>query len=89
MTVRQRDGDCRAFTKDSSCYSFARECYQPLLDAWMAGKAFYTGKSIYGSPMTVKLSCIEGVGCYSPDIIALADADEREEKQQALLNGDP
>ena len=88
MTVRQRDGICRAYTKDGSSYCFKRECYQALLDAWMAGRAFYTGVGPFGEPITVKLATVDGVGDFSPEVIALADAEEAEAKKLGMINGD-
>lgn len=87
-TVRQRDGVCRAYTKDGSSYCFRRECYQGLLDAWMAGRAFYTGVGPFGEPVTVKLACVEGVADFSPECVAACDEDAAEEKKLGMLNGD-
>ena len=87
-TIRQRDGDCRAFTMDGSSYSLRREDYEPLLAAWMAGNAFFTGHTTYGAPVTIKLSRVEGVMDCSPEIVAIADDDAREERKEEMLNGD-
>lgn len=87
-TLRQREGVCRAYTRDGSSYVFARSCYDGLLRDWMAGKAFYAGIGPFGEPLTVKLATVEGVADFSPEVVALCDADEAEAKKEEMLNGD-
>jgi hypothetical protein len=87
-TVRQRDGVCRAYTKDGSSYCFKRECYEQLLRDWMSGKAFFAGVGPFGEPVTVKLATVEGVADFSPEMVAAQEEDEAEAKKQEMLNGD-
>jgi hypothetical protein len=76
--IRQREvGSCYAWSKaDGSAYAFARDEYQELLQEWMAGRAFFTGLTIYGAPLTVKLGDIVAVSDVSPDAM-MAQRDDR------------
>jgi hypothetical protein len=83
--IRQREvGSCFAYSKaDGSAYAFARDEYQPLLQEWMAGRAFFTGYSVYGSLLTVKLGDIVAVSDTSPEAMEMQRedrlADERDD----------
>jgi hypothetical protein len=85
--IRQREvGACFAYSKaDGSAYAFARDEFQPLLQEWMSGRAFYAGLSVYGSPLTVKLGDIVAVSDVSPEALA-AQRDDRkaDERDDAL-----
>jgi hypothetical protein len=89
LTIRQRElGSCYAYSKaDGSAYAFARDEYQPLLHEWMAGRAFFTGTSVYGSPLTVKLGDIVAVSDVSPEALEAQredrKADERDDAIEA------
>lgn len=37
------------------------DCYPGLKDAWMAGKAFFVGRSLHDDEIVVKLSAIESI----------------------------
>ena len=86
--VRQREvGSCYAYSKaDGSAYAFARDEYQPLLQEWMAGRAFFTGLSVYGSVLTVKLGDIVAVSDVSPEQMAAQREDRKADERDDALD---
>lgn len=61
IRVRE-DGACYAYSRaDGTAYVLRRDQYAGLLAAWMAGAAFWTGVTVYGSHVTLKLGDIVAV----------------------------
>lgn len=86
-TVRQERGVCYAHAFDGSSYAIDRAEHDRLKQEWMAGKAFFEGIGLYGQPVTFKIARIEGLSDFSPEHYAVFETDEREAKQQEMLNG--
>jgi hypothetical protein len=87
--IRQREiGSCFAYSRaDGSAYAFARDEYAPLLNDWMMGRAFFTGASVWGSPLTVKLGDIVAVSDVSPESMAAQREDRKADERDDALEG--
>lgn len=48
-------------------YSFVPEQYGQLLEAWKGGKTFFTGTTVDGDEITVKLAEVESVMFSTPE----------------------
>lgn len=57
-------------------------------DTWMAGKAWWRGRCVYGSDVTVKLADITGLSVWDDARLAVEEEEETERKARAL-KGDP
>lgn len=92
--IRERElGACYAYSRaDGSAYRYDRSEYVALLAAWQAGKAFFTGRGLYGSAITIKLGDIIAVTHTTAEQLAaaLADrrADDEDDRQEAMLRGE-
>ena len=86
--IRRKDGYCRVCSKDGRHYVLGRGQHEAIKAAWMAGKAFYEGLGIYGEPITIKLAQVEVIADVSADVIAASEADEREDRRDAMLRGE-
>lgn len=80
------DGACFAYSKaDGRPYALPRAEYLRLLNDWMAGKAFFTGESLYGGVVTLRLGDICAVSDSPPAaLIAAADDQADEEREDSL-----
>ena len=87
-TIKQERGVCFAHAFDGSSYCLDRSEYERLLQVWKAGIAFFEGRGLHGEPLHIKLARIEAISEFSPQHYASYEADQREEKQQSMLNGD-
>lgn len=88
MKRQREDGVCFAYSKaDGSCYTMERAEYPRLLAEWMAGKAFFTGISFYGSTITLKLGDIIAVSDCTSESIAARRQDEDADKAEDAING--
>jgi hypothetical protein len=91
--IRERElGACYAYSKaDGSAYRFARDEYARLHADWLAGKAFFTGRMLYGSTGTLKLGDIVAIiDTSSEELLAgLEDrrADEADDRRDEMLTG--
>ena len=86
-TVKQERGVCYAHAYDGSSYAVDRTEHDRLKREWMEGRAFFEGVGLYGQPVAFKLGRIEGLSDFSPEHYAAFVRDEREAKQQEMLNG--
>lgn len=86
---RQREiGTCRAYCRDGNCcFELSPENYEPLLAAWMAGKAFYQGTGFFGELLTIKLGGIDGVEHSTPEQLAELRAARAADKADDAING--
>jgi hypothetical protein len=90
--IRRRNGCVNVFMRDGTSFSVTMSDYATVRDAWMAGRTFVDCTGLYGSPVTIKLSEVNGIGyetAASWDAKQRDDAEtEREIKQRELLDGD-
>lgn len=88
--MRARDVGCtRVWLKeDTAPVEFELECHEALRDAWMAGKAFFDGKTLSGSEMTIKLGQVVLIVRCTPESVAIADADNDAIRAERRIKGD-
>lgn len=80
-------GATRVWVKgDGSAFLLHAECYEALLAAWDGNERRFAGRDLYGDPLTVKVADIVAVGLATPEGIAIAKADEEEQKQREALS---
>lgn len=49
------------------------KCYEPALQAWKQGQAFYTGVDPFEAPITIKLGEVVAISCRSAEQMAEAE----------------
>jgi hypothetical protein len=89
MKRADRDGHCRVYMADGGgSYVLTRDHYRPLLEAWMAGRTFYTGSDHFGAPVTIKLARVEGVADNSAAVCAQAIAEDEQDRRERAIRGE-
>jgi hypothetical protein len=84
---RRETGNGVAWTKGGSAYCFPPEDFPRLKTEWMEGRAFYEGRAFSGDPMTLKLGEIVSIQLYTPEGIAISQAEEDADKAEDLAQG--
>ena len=85
MSIYEEIGSCRVYMKgDDKCFVLHPAHYPMIRAAWMNGNAFYEGEDGYGDALTVKLGEVAAVALWTPEAIAQAMAEQRED----ALTGD-
>lgn len=84
---RKRDhGYTAAYVKGGeACCALDPAEYPALLDAWMRGAAFFTGRDFHGDEITVKLGQIEAVLLNTPEGMAASRAENDAERSDDAL----
>jgi hypothetical protein len=80
-------GATRVWVKgDASAFLFHPDCYASVLAAWDGNERRFTGRDLYGDLLTVKVADIVAVNLATPEVLAIARADEEEQKQREALS---
>jgi hypothetical protein len=89
LTIIEREGYTRFYTKGlSDGFNLSASCYDDLMEAWKAGRAFFDGWDCYGDPITVKLGDVSAIALCTPEGMERWKEDDRIVKQRELLMGD-
>lgn len=68
-----------------AAYPIPRADFTALREAWMAGAAFYTGRSVYGAPLILRLGDIVAIEDASPEAMrARRESDLADEREDAM-----
>ena len=88
--MRERElGAVYAYSKSDggSCFMLPIGDYDGLREQWMAGRAFFDGKTFYGADLCLKLGDIVAISRHNPTALRLAredrEANAREDAIQA------
>lgn len=87
-TIEQREGSTRYYLKAdaNSAFILSRSCYEPMLEAWLKGAAFFHAIDKFGDPVVIKLADIHMIGLCSPEGITKFAADLEIEREQKKAN---
>ena len=77
-----------AVCKDSSLWRLPADAVQDFLAHWTGGKTFWFGVDAWGQSVIIKLADITGVAVQTEASLARQVAEEAEERQRALIDGD-
>jgi hypothetical protein len=87
MTLRAEGPHGRLYDKDGSCFLIDRAQLADVEQAWMAGRAFWSGPDLYGQRLTLKLGSIVAVLDRTAAAIEVFEEEEEEERLRALVDG--
>lgn len=88
MRLRADNPHLRVLCKDSASWYLPVEAAESFKGAWMGGKAFWEGVSLWGDPIIIKLGDIVGFCHKTADGMAILEAEEVEERQRKMLKGE-
>lgn len=88
MRLRADDPHLRVLCKDSASWYLPVEAEESFKHAWMNGKSFWDGVSLWGDPVIIRLGDIVGFCHKTADGIALQEAEHEEERRRKVLTGD-
>lgn len=87
MTLRLESPHLRATCKDGSAWVLPADARERLRDAWMKGRAFWTGVDLWGATVDIKLGDVTGIQLRTADVIALHAEETEVERVRAMVDG--
>ena len=87
MRRKTDDAHIRGICKDGSHWCLPWDEGESFETAWLAGRAFWTGTSLWGERIVVKLGDNTGLVYKTTDGNALQEAEAHEHRHRDMLNG--
>ena len=84
MTLRRETPHVAACCRDGSWWLLPMGEHQSFRAAWMRGEAFWDGRDLYDSVVTIKLGDITGLVVRDAARLALLRDEEEEERLRGL-----
>lgn len=75
-----------AVCRDGSAWALSLGNLESFRDAWMAGRAFWTGMNVWGEATDIKLADITGVTVRTEESLALRDEENEEIKRREITS---
>lgn len=75
-----------AMCRDGSAWALALKNVTHFRDAWMGGRAFWSGPNVWGETTDIKLADITGVTVRTEESLALRDEEGEEERRREITS---
>jgi hypothetical protein len=87
MTLRAEGPHARLYDKDGGCFLVDRAQVPDVQEAWMMGRAFWSGPDLYGQTLTIKLGSLVAILDRDESALEVLEEEAEEERLRALVDG--
>lgn len=86
LRLRREMPHFRAMCRDGQAWALSMDGFESCCEAWMAGKPFWSGMTIWGEAIDIKLADVVGITFWTEETIALVEEEAAEVKRRELTS---